>query len=272
MDDIHILLTNDDGIDSLGLKMLYDQLADRWDVTAVAPMTDRSGAGLTMNTNINVEAHERGYAVKGTPVDCVEVALGGLDVHPDIVVSGCNPGPNIGAHNLGRSGTVGAAIEAGFVGVPAIAVSLYDATQPVLWPPEDISSKAHSEAVRVTEYLIERTLEAGVFEVADYLNLTVPMYDPDKGRPPLRLTRPSESFEIYTPANIQKALDENDGELTFRDQFWEELAEGTVDDPVGTDRRAIADGETSISPLRTIHEVHNPTKLESIVAEYARNN
>lgn len=268
MEDLHVLLTNDDGIDAPGLRSLYERLSDRWDVTVVAPMEDRSGTGLTMNTDIRVEGHEFGYALDGTPADCVEVALGGLDVEPDVVVSGCNPGPNIGVHTLGRSGTVGAAIEAGFVGTPAIAVSLYDPDRPILFPQDEIPLEAYDEAVDVTEYLLEQTMGTDAFESTDYLNVTVPIRPTDAGHVPIRVTRPSESFEIYTPTSIRESIENGDGELTFRDVFWEELVNGTVDDPVGTDRRAVADGETSVSPLRTVHDVDDTSPFEDIVTGF----
>lgn len=263
----HILLTNDDGIEAPGLAALHDRLSERWSVTVVAPTEDQSGMGLTMNTDIRVERHDRGYAVDGTPADCVEVALGGLDVHPDLVVAGCNPGPNIGAHTLGRSGTVGAAIEAGFVGTPAVAVSLYDPDRPILFPSDDIPREAYAEAERVTEFLVDRTVAADAFDAADYLNVTVPI-NRDEDHPRMRVTRPSDAFEIYTQTDLEEALAEGDGELTFRDVFWEELLRGEVDDPVGTDRRAIADGEISVSPLQTIHQAENAAPFEEIVAGY----
>lgn len=268
MRDLHVLLTNDDGIDAPGLAALHERLSERWDVTVVAPIEDRSGTGLTMNTNIRVERHELGYALDGTPADCVEVALGGLEVEPDVVVSGCNPGPNIGAHTLGRSGTVGAAIEAGFAGTPAIAVSLYDPDRPILFPQDDVRREAYAEAVDVTEFLIERTMTTDAFEAADYLNVTVPMRPPGSDHAPMRVTRPSEAFEIYTRTSIHESLEHGDGELTFRDVFWEELVEGEVDDPPGTDRRAVADGVTSVSPLRTVHQVEDPSPFETIAAEF----
>lgn len=267
MNDPHILLTNDDGIDAPGLAALHDRLAERWTVTVVAPSEDRSGTGLMMNTDIRVEHHDRGYALDGTPADCVEVALGGLDVHPDLVVAGCNPGPNIGAHTLGRSGTVGAAIEAGFAGTPAVAVSLYDPDRPILFPAEDIPREAYAEAEHVAEFLVERSVATDAFETADYLNVTVPI-NRDEGHPPMRVTRPSDAFEIYTQTNLDEALADHGGELTFRDVFWEELARDEVDDPVGTDRRAVADGEISVSPLRTIHQAEDASLFEDLVATY----
>jgi len=93
-----ILLTNDDGIDAVGLRTIHDRLTDRARVVTVAPDEDRSGAGLTMNTYISVAEHELGYQVSGTPADCVQLATSGPDFDPDLVVSGCNPGPNIGTH------------------------------------------------------------------------------------------------------------------------------------------------------------------------------
>jgi 5'-nucleotidase len=265
--DPHILLTNDDGIDAPGLAAVHDRLAERWDVTVVAPSEDQSGTGLTMNTELQIERHERGYALEGTPADCVEVALGGLDVHPDLVVSGCNPGPNIGAHTLGRSGTVGAAIEAGFAGTPAIAVSLYDPDRPSLFPGENIERAEYDEAVHVAEFLVERTLATDAFDAADYLNVTVPIWR-DDGHPRMRVTHPSDAIDMYTRRNIKEALENHGGELTFRDRFWEGLVRGEVEDPVGTDRRAVADGETSVSPLRTVHQVEDETPFEDLAAEF----
>lgn len=262
MTDPHILLTNDDGIDAPGLAALHDRLAQRWEVTVVAPTEDQSGAGLTMNTELTVHRHDRGYAIEGTPADCVEVALGGLDVYPTLVVSGCNPGPNIGAHSIGRSGTVGAAMEAGFNGIPAIAVSLYDPDRPILYPPDDLDHKAFAEAVSVTEFLVAQTTATDAFETADYLNVVVP----DEAAP-MRVTRPSDSFDIYTRQSLEESLAEHDGALTFRDVFWEELLAGEVDDP-GTDRHAVADGVTSVSPLQTMHQIDNPEPFIAIADAY----
>lgn len=257
-----IVLTNDDGIDALGLRVLYERLRDIGRVVAVAPDDDRSGTGVTMNTYITVKEHELGYAVGGTPADCVELATSSLELDPDVVVSGCNPGANIGAHTLGRSGTVGAAIEAGLAGVPAIAVSLYDPDRLFVGDPvvED-----YAEASRATAYLTERLL-AGSFGEADYLNTVVPT--PLEGRPTMRITRPSRRFEIYTERSITEAL-EDDGEMEFRDTFWEGLLHDEVDDPVGTDRRAVADGEISVSPLQEPHAATDGAGFEAVADAYA---
>ena len=185
MSDPVILLTNDDGIDAVGLRALYDRLADRARVVAVAPDEDRSGAGLTMNTYIGVSEHELGYQVSGTPADCVQLATSGLELDPDLVVSGCNPGPNIGAHTLSRSGTVGAAMEAGLSGVPALAVSLYDPERLFVTDPP---AEDYAHAADAAAYLVDRLLD-GSFGAADYVNAVVPTPTAGAGRPK-RLRRP----------------------------------------------------------------------------------
>jgi 5'-nucleotidase len=258
-----ILLTNDDGIDAVGLRALYDRLADRARVVAVAPDEDRSGAGLTMNTYISVAEHELGYRVGGTPADCVQLATGGLELDPDLVVSGCNPGPNIGAHTLGRSGTVGAAMEAGLSGVPALAVSLYDPERLFVTDPP---AGDYAHAVDAAAYLVDRMFD-GSFGAADYVNAVVPTPTAGAGRPTLRITRPSRRFEIYTERSIREAVAE-DGEMEFRDRFWEGLLAGEVEDPVGTDRRAVADGEVSVSPLQEPHVAASDDGFASVGEGY----
>jgi 5'-nucleotidase len=126
-----ILLVNDDGIDAPGLRALYAALrtAGLGPVLAVAPAQERSGQShaITIGRPLRVEArHEPGFfgfAIDGTPADCVKVALEGLCARtPDLVVSGVNDGPNAG-RSIFYSGTLGAAMEAVVLGRPALAVS-----------------------------------------------------------------------------------------------------------------------------------------------------
>ena len=95
-----VLLTNDDGIDAAGLGVLYRTLdaMDDVTVTAVAPVDDQSAVGRALNHEVDIQTHEYGYAVDGTPTDCVVAALGALGIDPDIVVSGCNRGANLGEY------------------------------------------------------------------------------------------------------------------------------------------------------------------------------
>ena len=125
MDEPRLLLTNDDGIDAPGLASCYEELRAVADVTVVAPMENQSGVGRTRSHRTTRKSHPWGYALDGTPADCVAYGLRGLDDEFDLVVSGCNHGPNAGNYVVGRSGTVGACVEAGFLGTPGIAVSAY---------------------------------------------------------------------------------------------------------------------------------------------------
>lgn len=122
-----ILLSNDDGCHADGLACLRDMLAELGTVTVVAPDRDRSGASnsLTLDRPLRVHTHgDHFYCVDGTPTDCVHLAITGLmKEEPDIVVSGINAGPNLGDDVL-YSGTVAAAMEGRFLGLPAIAVSM----------------------------------------------------------------------------------------------------------------------------------------------------
>lgn len=124
-----ILVTNDDGIQAPGLKVLEDVArALSRDVWVVAPETEQSAAGhsLTIQRPLYLrEVSDQRYAVDGTPTDCIMLAINHLlcDQPPDLVLSGVNRGGNLG-EDISYSGTVAAAMEATLLGVPAIAFSL----------------------------------------------------------------------------------------------------------------------------------------------------
>lgn len=128
---MHILLTNDDGIQALGIKTLAKHLIKAGHtVNVVAPMRQQSGVSqcLTIFDPLRTKHHEEenyhGIGVYGTPADCVKLALGSLMEHqPDCIVSGLNMGANVGP-DLFYSGTVAAAIEGSQQGFPSIALSL----------------------------------------------------------------------------------------------------------------------------------------------------
>ncbi len=121
-----ILLSNDDGYNALGLTSLRHSLKQFATVVTVAPELNRSGASNSLTLENPLRLSDRGndtYSVNGTPTDCVHLALTGLlDYEPDIVVSGINAGANMGDDVL-YSGTVAAAMEGRFLGLPAIAIS-----------------------------------------------------------------------------------------------------------------------------------------------------
>jgi 5'-nucleotidase len=128
---LNILLTNDDGIHAEGLWALYDRLSARHEVAVVAPDRERSavGHGITLQhpiraSRITVNGGYQGWSISGTPADCIKLAVVELlDQRPDLVISGINPGANVGV-NLNYSGTVAAAKEATFYGIAALAVSV----------------------------------------------------------------------------------------------------------------------------------------------------
>jgi 5'-nucleotidase len=124
---LRILLSNDDGYQSDGLATLALSLRDLAELVIVAPDRNQSGAShsLTLDKPLRVGKTRNGiYFVNGTPTDCVHLALTGLfDEDPDMVVAGINHGANLGDDTL-YSGTVAAAAEGRFLGLPAIAVSL----------------------------------------------------------------------------------------------------------------------------------------------------
>lgn len=168
-----ILVTNDDGIFAKGLWALQEALAYIRHVTVIAPDRERSavGHGITLHEPIRadkicVNGDHWGYAVSGTPADCIKLGLLELMAEkPDLVVSGINPGANIGV-NVNYSGTVAAAKEAALYGIPAIAVSISN------------SAPNHYEDVacfvrRLAEKVLENGLPFGTFLNVNFPDLPV---------------------------------------------------------------------------------------------------
>jgi len=155
---MNILITNDDGIYAQGLWAVYRQLMAKHALTVVAPDRERSavGHGITLNEPLRLEKVEvnggfQGYAVSGTPVDCIRLGiLEILDVKPDLAVSGINPGINVGI-NINYSGTVAAAREAALYGIPAIALSI-----------QGREARHYEAAARVAEVLAEFIFQNGL--------------------------------------------------------------------------------------------------------------
>jgi 5'-nucleotidase len=257
---MEILLTNDDGIDATGLRALYDALSEICDVTAVAPAEDQSAVGRQMSSKVTLSEHELGYAVEGTPTDCVVAGVGALALEPDLVVAGCNRGANLGHYVLGRSGTVSAAVEAAFFGIPAMAVSLYFPGTAGHYATFDPGMEEYAEPARAAKYLAQHAFGAGVFERADYLNVNGPL-PPEEGHAPMAITRPSHVYDIDAERT-------EDGDVTIFDHIWERMAEGDIADPEGTDRRAVVDGTVSVSPLTAPHTTETHEALDALAQTY----
>lgn len=263
-----ILVTNDDGIDAVGVRAVYEALADDYDVVVVAPVDDQSSVGRAMSSEITVNDHELGYAVDGTPVDCVVSGLNELVPDADLVVAGCNKGANLGAYTLGRSGTVSAAVEAAFADVPAIATSMYVPGGSDWWK-RQLTQAQFRHATRATRFLVDEAVSAGVFDSADYLNVNATISEDgaaagnaDRGAvPPLRVTTPSSWYGLEADQN-------GDGSISISDPIWGRMTPADVPDSVGTDRRAVVDGEVSVSALSVPHESTTATGLQTLVEAY----
>jgi len=261
-EELEILLTNDDGIGSVGIRALHDALDEIGNVTVVAPADDQSAVGRAMSTEVGIEEHELGYAIAGTPSDCVVAGLEAIGPYPDLVVSGCNRGANLGEYVLGRSGTVSAAVEAAFFGIPAIAVSLYVPTGDMEFHEVETTREDYAEAARATEYLVENAAGNGVFEQADYLNVNAPLPDGDPA--PMTVTRPSHVYDMDATHNGDT--------IALHDRIWDRMAEGDIEDAEGTDRRAVVEGRVSVSPLTAPHTTEHHEALDAVVESYPLEN
>lgn len=188
---MRILLTNDDGLAAQGIAALYDALHGLGEIVPIAPLTAQSASshGITfreplMVEEIQVNERMRGTAVDGRPADCVKLALRaiwkerfGPDSRPDVTISGMNMGANVGI-NVIYSGTVAAAVESAFLGVPAIAVSLHLG---------DRSKTCYPRAAEIARAVIDRVL-AHELDPHGVININVPRTESeDAPMPPLRV-------------------------------------------------------------------------------------
>ena len=153
------LITNDDGIGAPGLDLLVRVFSELGDVTVIAPEEELSGCGhrVTTGSPIHVQNVGQDYKVSGTPADCVRLGLLELATDTDWVISGVNPGGNLGV-DVYMSGTVAAAREAAYFGKPAVAFSRYrNSRDPVAWP------ALANPVRRVFDSLCKTPKEPGVF-------------------------------------------------------------------------------------------------------------
>jgi 5'-nucleotidase len=233
---MNILLTNDDGIHAQGLWVLYETFARRHSVTVVAPDRERSavGHGITLNqplraTRIKANNGCLGYAVNGTPVDCIKMGLMEiLDTKPDLVISGINPGANVGV-NINYSGTVAAAKEAALYKIPAIAVSL-----------QGHKVAGYDYAALFTAKLAENVCQKGL-PFGTILNVNIPDIPIDKIKG-VRISRQGTS--LYAEY-IEKRVDPRN-----RTYYWHGLDSQTVFNNPELDGAALNENFISITPIK----------------------
>lgn len=227
-----ILISNDDGYMAQGIKALAKALQKYGDITVVAPDRNRSGASnsLTLENPLRLEQVENQvYRVEGTPTDCVHLAITGLlDDEPDMVVSGINAGANLGDDVL-YSGTVAAAMEGRFLGLPAIAISLtaHDGTH-------------YETAAWVAEKLVARLKESAL-PADTILNVNVPDL-------PIEEITGFESTRLGHRHKAEPVIKEIDPR--GRPMYWIGPAGEEEDAGPGTDFDAIRRGAVSVTPLQ----------------------
>lgn len=234
-----ILVSNDDGYLATGINVLADCLEAIADVVVVAPDRNRSAASnsLTLNDPLRVsKVGDNRYHVNGTPSDCVHLALTGfLEDEPDLVVSGINHGANLGDDVI-YSGTVAAAMEGRFLGLPTIAVSLVGRRL-----------QHFATAGRVATELVER-LARHALPSDLILNVNVPdrPYEELTGIVVARLGFRHKSEPVV------KSEDPHG-----RTIFWVGPAGPGQDSGPGTDFHALEQGAVAVTPLKvdlTRHE------------------
>jgi 5'-nucleotidase len=229
---MRILVSNDDGYLATGINVLTAALEAVADVVVVAPDRNRSAASnsLTLSSPLRVQKNgENRFAVNGTPSDCVHLALTGfLDFEPDLVVSGINHGANLGDDVI-YSGTVAAAMEGRFLGLPTIAVSLVG---------RDLTH--FDTAARVATNMVRR-LDRSPLASDVILNVNVP----DVPFAALKGIRSARLGFRHKSEPVIRSQDPHG-----RTIYWIGPAGPGQDAGEGTDFHAISEGAVSVTPLK----------------------
>jgi 5'-nucleotidase len=229
---LRILVSNDDGYRAEGLQRLADALRPLARVTVVAPDRNRSGASNSLTLDVPLRVFpfaEDAYYVNGTPTDCVHLAISGLfDFQHDMVVSGINDGANLGDDVL-YSGTVAAAVEGRFLGLPTMALSLV------------VRDGRHfATAARVASELVMR-LTRTPLHASMILNVNVP----DLPYEQLRGVRATRLGHRHRSESVVRSADPRG-----RSVYWVGPAGEGADAGEGTDFAAVAEGCVSVTPLQ----------------------
>ena len=243
-----ILLTNDDGIYAKGIEVLHKHLSKDHEVVVVAPETEQSAVGhaITLTDPLLVKSVNRngiffGYAVKGTPADCVKLAINELvEQQPDLVVSGINLGANVGI-NVIYSGTVSAATEGAILGVPSMAISINTFRDPDFEP-----------AARFARLLARLVNKFGI-PAHTSLNVNVPAIPEDEIKG-VRITR----------QGVTRFVESFDRRVDPRENvyYWQCGSTPPLEEDDDTDACALARNYISITPIH--HDLTNYGFMESL--------
>ncbi len=232
---ITILLTNDDGINAPGLYALFDEMKNYGKVYVVAPDSERSAVGhaITLSDPLRVQNFYKndeffGYAVNGTPADCVKIAYWALEIIPDILISGINLGSNTGI-NIIYSGTVSAATEGMFLNIPSFAISLTTFTNPNF----EIAAKF---AGKLSRTILKNGLPRGTL-----LNVNVPAVNSEDEITGVMITRQGNA--MYHE-EFDKRIDPQN-----RVYYWLTGQKVKLETEPNVDDRAILNKKISITPV-----------------------
>lgn len=238
---MNILLSNDDGVHALGIKVLYDELIKYFAVNVVAPDRNCSGASnsLTLLNPLRAEYLDNSFvSVNGTPTDAVHLGISQLFTGCDLVVAGINKGANLGDDTL-YSGTVAAATEGRHMGMPAIAVSLIG------------KNELHYQTAAVVTVKIIQRLRTHPLPADQILNINVP----DIPLTELKGIKVTRLGHRHQAEQMQKMQDP-----WQRDIYWYGLLGQELDGGEGTDFHAVANGYASVTPLSVDMTAHQSIK------------
>lgn len=233
-----ILVTNDDGVHSEGIRELAAALAPLGEITVVAPIQEASAIGhaLTLRRPLRVETiSPKVFAVDGTPTDCVNVAITHvLKQKPDLIVSGINKGWNLG-DDVTYSGTVAGALEGALLGIPSIAVSTQNRRD---------NKYEFGPSARAAAVVAEAVLERGMPKFT-LLNINTP-FGPNKG---FRVTVQAKRNHVTV---VSERIDPRN-----RPYYWIEEGENEWEPHDRSDYQAVRDGYISITPLQPDLTAHD---------------
>jgi len=260
---MRVLLTNDDGIEAIGLQTLRRALREvpGIELATIAPDGNRSavGRGITIRRplvveRVDFEDGDHGFATDGTPVDCVRLASLGLveGFEADLVVSGINHGSNLG-DDITYSGTVAAAMEGLVLGLPAIAVSQQSDARELDFRLGD--TFRFDVAARFVARLVQEVGQMPL-PAATLLNVNVPAGQPS-GVEVARLGK-----RIY-----RDELRPHDSDPDGRRRYWMYGSDPTFNDEPGTDLTAVAAGRIAVTPLHldlTQHDNIGPLSMHDL--------
>jgi 5'-nucleotidase len=242
---MNILLTNDDGIFAPGLAAIYKELVNIGDVTVVAPADSRSGTSHSVTfhqplvcNKVDINGQFTGYSVQGSPADCVKLTRMQLHDGPiDLLVAGINNGANIGI-NVYYSGTVAAAMEAAFLKIPAVAMSL--------------AAEEQMDFERAASYCAKILKNVMPVKSGDVININIPQLS--KGEPKGVKVVPQSTEGLHEHYIRQK---NEQGQTVYKLAGGLHRAENTT-----TDTTALAEGFITITALA--HDMTNHEKTREL--------